>query len=304
MAFNKYIRAKPGEITVLSYPCENTSVCSPIELNFQSGTYKIELWGAGIYNGGGYTSGEIHFFDKETILSLYLGGKPQEISEARGLGGYNGGGTSTVIGPYNEATRQRGGCGATDIRYNESLYARIIVSGGAGGGNNGCPGGHGGGLIGGDGKLCINRDTSNMYNVGMGGQQNSGGSGKYYGIFGTGGQAEPTLGTDLSGSGGGGWYGGGSGWHVEESCSGGGGSSFINGHPQCQVVSNKYFFQKSVIIPGNESTPSPYRYGEWMSSGLKDNGFARITCMDRKGSCKMNGSNNYFIYIYILLISK
>ena len=55
------------------YPCENSSICHPIQLFINKGTYKIELWGAGNQGGGGgcYTSGEVHFYDK-TCLFFYL----------------------------------------------------------------------------------------------------------------------------------------------------------------------------------------------------------------------------------------
>ena len=139
-------------------------------MTFSPGTYRVELWGAGTSAGGGYTSGQIHFFNV-TKLYLYIGGVAQR-GELSGIGGYNGGGTSTIIGKYapDDAIRQLGGDGATDIRFlKDSLDSRIMVAGGSGGGNSIMKGGHGGGFIGGDGSATVSDYTSTI--IGRGGSQ-------------------------------------------------------------------------------------------------------------------------------------
>ena len=304
MSFERHIRSIFGISYLFEYPCSNTSICSPIKLFFQKGTYKFELWGAGVYSGGGYTSGEIHIYDSNTVLYLYIGGKAQTEKNSAGVGGYNGGGSSLVIGPTGTevvVSRQYGGSGATDIRLNEELSSRIIVAGGAGGGKSSCLGGHGGGLVGGDGDFT---DDSRSHYVGKGGGQNSGGDGHYIGEFGIGAASKPNLGTDFSGSGGGGWYGGGSGFHIDLFAAGGGGSSFINGHPECNITSLDFRFHNPIIIPGNETMPSPTDRNMFMNDGNQNNGFARITCIDKKSTCSISKIGLYIPYIYIILSVK
>ena len=280
------------------YPCENSSECHPILLNFHEGTYKIELWGAGLSNGGGYTSGVKHFYAKTKIF-LFIGGIAQE-GEYQGIGGYNGGGTSKIIGVYNGAYRKIGGDGATDLRLNETdLESRIMVAAGAGGGSSNYKGGHGGGLIGGDGMYWDGTSKQNSI-VGKGATQNNGGEGKYYGSFGVGAASEPTLGTDRAGSGGGGYYGGGSGYHYERSAAGGGGSSYISGFPECSVHNSSFVFYKTKMIPGNETMP--YIKGG-QRNGPFGNGFARITCIGIYNTCRCQRRNSLYSLIYIIVFS-
>ena len=221
---------------------EFTAICS--------GTYKIELWGAGnTYAGGGYTKGEIELTNNDTFY-VYVGEKGHTISNGDPEGGFNGGGNSS---PTSQGKTGAGGSGATDIRTVSgdwdnfaSLKSRIMVAGGAGGNNaNAFLGSNGGGLDGYDGY-----NTTYAQYIGKGATQLSGGAlpTKYnvaqtngtVGLFGKGGVGgmsrddTPTGG----GSGGGSGYFGGSGASGLSSGTfpGGGGSSFISGHTGCIAI--------------------------------------------------------------------
>ena len=289
----RIIRAIPNRINKIFYPCENTSKCHPIWLVFDKGTYKIELWGAGTTAGGGYTSGIIHFYNK-TSLFLLIGGVALQ-GDLIGIGGYNGGGTSQIIGRYYNDIRQAGGDGATDLRINETdLHSRIMVSGGAGGGTSSYKGGFGGGLIGGDG-ICFDGST-----VGKGGNQTNGGNGRFSGEFGIGATSHPSEGTDLAGCGGGGYFGGGSGYHIQEDAAGGGGSSYISGYKGCEIHESNYIFYDAKMISGNESMP--YIDGSFRK-GPFGNGFARIKCVDASSTCKYERKLSRYTIVLIITFS-
>ena len=237
-----------------------------------SGTYQIELWGAGSrYTvGGGYVKGEFSVGPAEAVqagqnLYIYVGG---EGTDGTGLvsfavpGGYNGGGNALR---YRDTNSGSGG-GATDIRYFGSNYtpssaeliwnstiglrSRVMVAGGGGGfvSANSLSPGSGGGLSGITGSVTYNPDTYTA----AGGTQTAGGNPGVtpvpsnlqglIGSFGQGGnggtvaqllnQNDSTTLGQRSG-GGGGYYGGGS--YI---LAGGGGSSFISGHPGCNALNS------------------------------------------------------------------
>ena len=274
----------PGKKYYITYPCKNTSSCHPVELRISQGTYRFELWGAGKWSSGGYVKGEIHLFDIETTLYLYIGGiAPTDINDC-GLGGYNGGGNSTTIGKSGAAPqscRSFGGNGATDIRFNHSLESRILVAGGSGGGSSRTAGGFGGGFVGGDGNFSRDKSTR-----AYGGSQTDGGRGYYNGSFGIGAKTDSGESTDLAGGGGGGWYGGGSGYDPELLSSGAGGSSFINGNSSFPFVTSEiYRFFNSQTIAGDQQMPIPKSssYGSYLG-----NGCAVISCIDPISTCKIN----------------
>ena len=244
------------------YPCpDNNITCHPIHLRLGPGSWKIELWGAGASNGGGYTAG-ILFLPSTQNFYAYLGGQEMPKGEYAGMGGYNGGGNSSVIGILNSQYRGSGGSGASDIRLVEDDYqSRIMVAGGAGGGlpcMHPLPGGYGGGLTGGDGTFNERFPEYSDFIVGRGGTQTSGGSGQNQGDIGVGAKSEPTRATDCAGAGGGGYFGGGSGYHWEVSGSGGGGSSYISGYQGCEDHQSHLIFKQPILIPGNQSVPNPH----------------------------------------------
>ena len=206
-----------------------------LKLRLLPGKYRFECWGgkgssmAGVFNCGGYVSGDFYLTFIETFF-VYIGGIGED-----GVGGFNGGGIS-----------QKGGGGATDVRLRygvdwndfESLKSRIIVAGGAGGTDGKTSeeadrGGCGGGLNGGN----------STNNKGKGGTQTNGGNGKDSGAFGNGGSND-RLGSggnpnDGNGAGGGGYYGGGTSTEMYWD-GGGGGSSFISGHTDCNAIDKDY----------------------------------------------------------------
>ena len=230
-----------------------------------SGTYQIELWGAGSrYSvGGGYVKGEFSVGPTEVVkagqdLYLYVGGQGISGTGPGGTyhiisGGWNGGGDAFN---YTADTNSGSGGGATDIRYFSTtptsaeltwnnatgLRSRIMVAGGGGGyvGAFNITLGAGGGLT---GITCSVTypdpalPTAIIYTA-PGGTQIAGGS--LGGSFGQGGNGGTASGSNPSfpvlahrAGGGGGYYGGG-----YNTLAGGGGSSFISGHAGCNAVNS------------------------------------------------------------------
>ena len=230
-----------------------------------AGTYKIELWGAGVNlsansryhaNKGAYTSGEIQLtLDKD--IYIYVG-EASQTCEPYNLcsSAWNGGGEGGFFTPSYYPRRVQSGSGATDIRlvngaWNNpiSLRSRIMVAGGSGAAyNSAVYNSSAGGLVG---------YTGRDYNNGTGGTQTSGGvSNSESGGFGYGGKGrilDPTVTFCNDGYGGGsGYYGGGGGLGgpapsgsedipIEQykTGSGGGGSSFISGHAGCIAIKSE-----------------------------------------------------------------
>ena len=125
-------------------------------------------------------------------------------------------------------------------------------------------GGYGGGVSGGDGSHCTKYygnlrcgtgATQTSYGTNYANSNNNGG--KFYG-----GNCEARGYHEASG-GGSGYYGGAGGDYYS---AGGGGSSFIN----------ESFIKNGIIIPGNESMPSPYSFTERLI-GNRGQGYVRIT---------------------------
>ena len=188
----------------------------------QTGTYKLEVWGAqgGGTNGGygAYSIGSASL-TKGNIIYINVGGQGSNTT-----GGYNGGGTAKTNG--------FGGGGATHIATVSGLLSTLssktsnilIVAGGGGGQGNSGAGGTGGGVNGNKGVdgACTNK-------AGGGASQTAGGSCAEsgwcnIGKFGFGGDG---AGGNNGGAGGGGFYGGGSGTGGGCYGGGGGGSGYI-----------------------------------------------------------------------------
>jgi len=215
-----------------------------------TGTYKIDLWGAGMNGLGGYTSGTIEL-EKEEKLYVYIGGTSSNPS----TGGYNGGGKS---GRY-ENVSGNSGAGATDIRlvsgtWNNatSLRSRIMVAAGGCGGIAGTGGtgiGHAGGLIGYSTVPASPYQTSKGGNgsqtaggtsgvaIGSGTATSYRGTSGGFGYAGNGGRG---VYSGYAGGGGGGYYGGSGGvGGYQGGWGGGGGSSFISGHAGCIAIKSE-----------------------------------------------------------------
>ena len=247
----------------------------------QTGTYKIELWGAEGGSGidsdhtvrkggtGAYTTGEISLTKGETLY-VYVGGKGTDsvLGTTSQIGGYNGGGAGYA-----------GGGGATDIRltsgtWNDttSLASRLMVaSGGGGSGRNrsdsdptgsaivGGIGGAGGSL---SGNAATLSDSTYLSYQGNGATAILGGQGGTttvsnvtagldgsFGIGGAGGDVNKANRNNGSG-GGSGYYGGGGGTACASICAGGAGSgsSYISGYTGCVAITSA-----TSITPRNDS---------------------------------------------------
>ena len=153
------------------------------------------------------------------VLNIIVGGAGTDD----GAGGYNGGGNDYSFDSFWPGA---GGGGATTIIDGTTGETLIVVGGGGGGGGNGAGYDNGGG---GGGTVAANGASDACGVGGLGGSSTAGGSGEYCfgdigsdGYSGTGGDADPSIG---SGGGGGGYYGGGGG---AEGGGGGGGSSYTN----------------------------------------------------------------------------
>ena len=276
-----------------TYPCEDNTKCEPIPLTLEKGIYKFELWGARSGTDyylippakGAYVSG-ILAIQKRFTFQIYLGGVGSDSrTSPTAYGGFNGGGTGKACGS--------GGGGASDVRLTASLSSRIIVAGGAGGGEW-AQTGHGGGLEGisgqyiGCGKYTIAAGST-------GGNQTQGGKGGFdvnhglgqSGRFGYGGNGFSDR--DSAAGGGGGYFGGGGITYV---CSASGGSSYISGYEGCWSVPNEtaevtinesvhysgFKFTEGKMIPGNNTMPLPsLRYEEGI--GNDGPGAIRITLL-------------------------
>ncbi len=211
----------------------------------QTGTYKIELWGAqggtnGTYIGGkgAYTTGEISLSKGETLY-VYIGGEGEANNTITNIGGYNGGGYSG----NNGGAKSYGGGGATDIRltsgtWNDttSLASRLMVASGGGGAvsDTAKVGGAGGALIGAEGTTNSNSQyATNQYPAG-GGTQTSAGRAVDSSKTGSFGYATQIISNSWGGGGGSGYYGGATGFGR----TGGGGSSYISGYTGCVAITS------------------------------------------------------------------
>jgi len=193
-----------------------------------TGTYKLEVWGAQGSNVGygGYSYGNLHV-SQTSILYICIGN----------AWGYNGGRPPITLNSYNP------GGGATHVsltnrgelvNYKNYQSEVLIVAGGGGSAEwTGAAGGSGGGLVGGNSNYNVNLNNTGTYQLeaATGGTQTAGGKTasttidgiKVDGSFGQGGYGY--SGTDAGGFGGGGWYGGGGSVYVG---GGGGGSGHLN----------------------------------------------------------------------------
>jgi|GEM_PF-887541 len=288
------IVVKIGDPIGTVYAFDYTGAVQNINLN--SGSYKLEVWGAqggGTGGGtGGYSIGTVTLTN-ETPFYIYSGGTGSVITTDIANGGFNGGGG-------NYSTSGTTGGGASDIRIvTDSLYSRVIVAGGGGGGgwNGSTPsgaqaGGTGGGNSGTNG---IANSSWSTYAYGLGGTQitggsstgiSSGGGGQLgaitNGVFGVGGKGS---GSSSGGAGGGGgWYGGGPGMIN----AGGGGSGWIytsstfttwqtgNATDAANwLLNSSYYLSNTQTIAGNASMPT--HDGTGTMTGNSGNGYVKIT---------------------------
>ena len=243
----------------------------------QTGTYKIETWGAqgGTGNNdpggyGGYSKGIISLTQSSSIfINVGSGDLRNCETTQKGFckGGYNGGGDSH----FADYEKWGGGGGATHVATKSGLLTTLesyqnnilIVSGGGGGHYTADFAGNAGGFIGGSSSDRVN------YTTATGGTQSTGGNGSSPGKFGQGGSCD---GNNCSG-GGGGYYGGGG----TNAISGGGGSGYIGN----SLLTNKAMYCYNCEESSEESTKtiSTTCAEETPTSNCakKGNGYARIT---------------------------
>ena len=171
---------------------------------------------------------------------------------------FNGGGNPSSFSGINAGGEAAGG--GTDLRIGtDSLFARIIVAGGAGGtGRSSSRGGTGGGTTGGD-------QSGASYGDNYGpGKQNSAGSGSIAAIsggFGYGGNGLTQNG-GYGGAGGGGWYGG-SGTSPDggsdDDRAGSGGSGYVltdsSYKPSGYLLDERYYMTDTTLTTGGNDLP-------------------------------------------------
>ena len=235
-----YIDSTPKQEYIFSYTGGEQTFTAP-----QDGIYQIETWGAqggsnqetSTSGYGGYSNGILNLSNNNELY-INIGGKGQggnngncNLDESICYGGYNGGGNSH----FESDTKWGSGGGATHIALKSGLLSTLsgendiskilIVSAGGGGEySSSYLAGSAGGFIGNNGAL------RQGYTQATGGTQNNGGSGRFAGSFGMGGNC-----TSKNCSGGGAGFYGGGGTNVS---SGAGGSSYI-GNP---LLTNKSMY--------------------------------------------------------------
>ena len=302
--YNYTITVKNGYVENFSYVASAQTFTAP-----QTGTYKIECWGA---SGGaavlsssegtaGYVSGVI-MLTKNQVLYVYTGQQGKKYDNYSSTYMFNGGGYANKL-----SSGLCGSCGggATDIRTTNgswdnstSLNSRIMVAAGGGGVRdydthaiNGCAGG----LQGYDGNPPL---ATYEPHQGKGGTQTAGGAiptqyntaqNGTAGALGKGGIGGHSMGSPETGGGsggGGGLYGGSGASGLSNGVwFGGGGSSYISGHSGC--TAKPLTFSSTVMIDGagyqwtstkgsRVGIPTPAN-GSVRQNGYVGNGFCRIT---------------------------
>lgn len=208
-----------------------------------SGIYKLEVWGAqggsvtSTYYGGqgGYSTGNIQV--TQPIFVCVGGAGIGGTTVTTKAGGYNGGGSYTLLSGTDHWAASGGGAThisstnrGTLVNYASYQSEIYIVAGGGGGGYDHSSsgycgaGGAGGGTTG--GNSIKPSGCASGGNGGTGGSQSAGGT--YNGSFGLGGNPNYSWGS----AGGGGWYGGGASngyTRASGNTAGAGGSGYIGG---------------------------------------------------------------------------
>ena len=288
---------------------------SPTKLTLYPGQYTLKCWGAdgGVRElfataaRGGYAEGTINLPSQE-LVEVFVGGSgigDNLISSAYTNQGFpelsaNGGGAPSAVGSTANGNGRSGG-GASDIRIitdlgqnDDSLYARVIVAGGAGG-QSGGNGGVGGGETGG------NPTGSAGQNAGPGTQTGSPQSATVLttGGFGYGGSSD-TTGTYAGGAGGSGWYGG-SGTIPASNDSnkgGAGGSGYVlttDSHkPTGYLLDERYYLTDTTLTAGGNNLPIGVSQVE---IDVLDINTVSILCRDADGVKYYNAGLNRWVFL-------
>ena len=259
---------------VFAYSSGDTIICECIgtgtEFTLYPGTYRLKCAGGQGSNRtrinnakrGGYAEGVLNN-PSTTRAFAYVGGSglyaasyqnASYVQRTHPTHCFNGGGKPSSYGDYRPGAEAAGG--GTDIRIGEdSLYARVIVAGGAGG--CGKPDGFGGAGGGESGELYYNGGYGD--NGGPGTQTAAGtNSGDRGGGFGYGGNGA-TWNGGYGGAGGGGWYGGsgtgpdGSG---DDDKGGSGGSGYVltetSYKPDGYLLNENYYLTNTQLTTGGQ----------------------------------------------------
>lgn len=264
-------KIKTGDILNCPYSGDYKTILLP------KGRYKLECWGAAggtvskdsststPSNYGGYAVGTLNLKEK-TDVYIFSGGAGSTATDSNSLGGgYNGGGN----GGYSERGASAGGGGSSDIRLaSTSLYARVLVAGGAGGDGTYATGGAAG----------MASTGSNTIEPGTGAF--------FYGSSGAVYSGTLNLITAVSGGGGGGWYGGGAQTTLTSTLrnyGGSGGTSYVytaataSDYPSGCLLNDSYYLTDAITKNGNESFID---YNGNTVTGCTGNGYVRITVIE------------------------
>lgn len=297
----------PGDIII--FPCVGESS----QITLPRGKYKLKCWGGdgGCRTNiaesprGGYSEGVLTLTDPTTIIGTVggsgIGTGIQNASYKTTLK-YNGGGSQGTGG--STSYYQCAGGGATDFRIgSDSLYARVIVAGGAGG--NGGPGRFGG--VGGGETGGTNTTTSGTSGFGTSsgpGTQTSSPQNSSYstinGGFGYGGNGV-TANSGYGGAGGGGWYGG-SGTYPDGSGDddrgGNGGSGYVltasSFKPTGYLLGEEYYLTDGKTIAGGNDLPIGQTRAE---IEVIECTTYKMLCYDEEGYKRYNESSNSWVLL-------
>lgn len=258
----------PGDVII--FPCVGESS----QITLPRGKYKLKCWGGdggcrtNILESprGGYSEGVLTLSNPTDIFGVVGGpgiGTGIRNQSYKTTLKYNGGGSQGTGG--STSYYQCAGGGATDFRIgSDSLYARVIVAGGAGG--NGGPdrfGGVGGGETGGA-NTTLSGTSGRGTSPGPGTQTSSPQSSSYSTInggFGYGGNGSYRS-SGYGGAGGGGWYGG-SGTYPDSSGDddrgGNGGSGYVltesSYKPEGYLLGEEYYLTDGKTVAGGNDLP-------------------------------------------------
>lgn len=236
-----------------------------VKCNGGSGAHR---WTTHSCRRGGYAQGTFTNPTRQMVYvhvggsASYSGNKPAAwMQETHPTAGWNGGGNPTGYGGY--AHTGTAGGGGTDLRIgSDSLYARIIVAGGAGGcGGDKRYGGAGGGASGNwyDGGSC-----GDSYGPGTQTGSPTGEFTEICGGFGYGGNGIAKDG-GYGGSGGGGWFGG-SGtradYRDDDERGGNGGSGYVltesSYKPDGYLLDERYYMTDTALTTGAATNLYPF----------------------------------------------
>jgi hypothetical protein len=308
----------------IPYPIQGDEIICPLvghmeHVSLPRGTYEIECYGGDggsrytftKCGRGGYVKGTLVNNDISDIFinvggsGLYASiptyGLPEYNNMLNPTLSYNGGGEGTNTGTYQDGGTWGGG--GTDIRVNsESLYARLIVAGGAGGmGYDGSFAGGGGGLTGGTdtGGVMYGDQAGPGTQTGTPTSAQSENQGRF-GYGGNGSYRYNSSGSGYGGAGGGGWYGG-SGTYpdtlTDDDRAGSGGSGFVLSETSFPIIPVGYELDEQYIM----SDPILTESGNNLPYGISmikihaiDVSIKYIMCRDNQGFKIWDGTSWVF----------